>query len=124
MSPHLQVEKYMQSLPTECIPALGTEGENYRRKQCFLQVPLYDFSLDACHKMSDLETKRYAKLTTKRRENCFGVGALKLQSTEDSLVCVRAHTHAHTHTLTLASYPGSLRGGERAWYALFAHARN
>ena len=90
----------MESLPTECVPALGTEGETYRRRQCFLQVPLYDFSLDACHQMTDLETKRYTKITTKRRENSFGIGALKLQSTEDDVVWTHTHTHTHTHTYT------------------------
>ena len=81
----------MQSLPAECIPALGTEGERYRRKQCSLQLPLYDFSLDACHKMSDLEMKRYGKLTTRRKENSFGVGTLKLRGTDDAMVGVYTH---------------------------------
>ena len=76
----------MQSLPSECIPALGSEGERYRRKQCSQQLPLYDFSLDACHKMSDLEIKRHAKFTSRRKENSFGVGTLKLHGTDKNMV--------------------------------------
>ena len=76
----------MQSLPSECVPEVGTEGDNYRRKQCFLQIPLYDFSLDACHNMTDLEKKRYGKLTDRTREKFFGVGKLKLQNTMDKKV--------------------------------------
>lgn len=87
-----QVEKYMESLPPECVPTLGTEGETYRRKQCFLQLPVYDFSLDACHKMTDLEKKRYVKFTSKRSENFFGAGTLKLQGSEENIVCVQTYT--------------------------------
>ena len=92
---HSQVEKYMQSLPSECVPLLGTEGDSYRRRQCFQQVPLYDFSLDACHKMSELEKKRFGKFTNKRQSESFGVGALKLKSTaEDSVhFCTNMHIY-------------------------------
>ena len=78
----------MQSLLAECVPALGTEGERYRRRQVSRQLPLYDFSLEACHKMSDLEKKRYGKFTARRSEKFFGVGTLKLQSTEGNMVGV------------------------------------
>lgn len=84
----------MESLPPECVPTLGTEGETYRRKQCFLQLPVYDFSLDACHKMTDLEKKRYAKFTSKRSENFFGVGTLKLQGSEEGIVRVQTYMYA------------------------------
>ena len=80
----------MQSLPAECVPVLGTEGESYRRKQCYTQIPLYDFSLDACHKMSDLEKKRFGKLTS-RREESFGVGTLKLHATAEDMVRMNRH---------------------------------
>ena len=85
----------MQSLPSECVPEVGTEGDNYRRKQCFLQIPLYDFSLDACHNMTDLEKKRYGKLTDRTREKFFGVGKLKLQNTMDKKVYT---TDSHIYT--------------------------
>lgn len=94
-----QVEKYMKSLPPECVPTLGTEGETYRRKQCFLQLPVYDFSLDACHKMSDLEKKRYVKFTSRRSENFFGVGTLKLQGSEEEIVCIQPYTIIHVHAM-------------------------
>ena len=76
----------MQSLPRECVPAVGTEGESYRRTQCFTQLPLYDFSLEACHKMSDLEKKRMGKFTERRRTKFFGVGKVKLKNTRDDQV--------------------------------------
>ena len=82
----MQIEKYMEGLPEECVPVVGTEGERYRRSQCFLQLPVYDFSLEACHKMSELETKRHGKITTKRRNESFGIGAVKLQSSEQKKV--------------------------------------
>ena len=82
----LQVERYMESLPKECVPALGTEGERYRRTQCFQQLPIYDFSLEACHKMSEREAKRHAKITTRRRDEGFGVGIVKLLSSEQKKV--------------------------------------
>lgn len=98
-----QVEKYMESLPPECVPTLGTEGETYRRKQCFLQLPVYDFSLDACHKMTDLEKKRYTKFTSKRSENFFGVGTLKLQGSEEEIVRVQTYTSIHIHAMAHAA---------------------
>ena len=90
----------MQSLPSECVPEVGTEGDNYRRKQCFLQIPLYDFSLDASHNMTDLEKKRYGKFTDRTREKFFGVGKLKLQNTTDKKVY---STHSHVYTCTKGS---------------------
>ena len=77
----------MGSLPKECVPAVGMEGDRYRRSQCFQQLPLYDFSLEACHKMSDLEIKRHGKITARRRDKFFGVGSVKLQSTQEKTVC-------------------------------------
>ena len=77
----------MESLPKECVPVVGTEGERYRRAQCFHQLPLSDFSLEACHKMSDLETKRHTKVTTRRME-VFGVGSVKLQSSGEKTVSI------------------------------------
>ena len=82
----MQIEKYMESLPEECVPALGTEGERYRRTQCFQQLPIYDFSLEACHKMSERETKRHATMTMRRRDKWFGVGIVKLLSSEQKKV--------------------------------------
>ena len=76
----------MDSLPKEYVPVVGTEGERHRRAQWFLQLPVYDFSLEACHKMSDLENKRHGRITTRRRDECFGVGAVKLKGTEEKMV--------------------------------------
>ena len=78
----------MECLPEECVPRVGTEGARHHRAHCFLQLPLYDFSLEACHKMTDLENKRHGRITTRRREESFGVGAIKLKSNGEKMVCV------------------------------------
>ena len=76
----------MQSLPPEFAPLVSSEGETYRRMQCFLQLPLYDFSLDACHKMTDVEKKRMIKFAERRQREFFGVGCLKLKNNREDQV--------------------------------------
>ena len=81
-----QVELYMQSLPTGCVPKRGAEGEEQRMQRFTQQMPVYDFSLDVCHKLTELEKKRMLKFVEKRRKESYGVGTVELEMSEEGKV--------------------------------------
>lgn len=76
----------MQSLPTGCVPKRGAEGEEQRMQRFTQQMPVYDFSLDVCHKLTELEKKRMLKFVEKRRKESYGVGTVELEMSEEGKV--------------------------------------
>lgn len=82
----LQVELYVQSLPSGCVPKKGKEGEEQRVQRFTQQMPVYDFSLDVCHKLTELEKKRMLKFVEKRRKESYGVGTVELEMSEEGRV--------------------------------------
>lgn len=76
------VELYMKSLPIEYVPMKGTPGALWRLQQYTTQLPAYDFDCGACHKMTDLEKRRFVKFAEKRRGQCEGKGHVCATSAE------------------------------------------
>ena len=68
----------MQCIPTECVPLLGSKGEEWRENQYMKQLPAYDTCPDACHDMADNpDKKRMAKFVDMRKKKTFGVGEVE-----------------------------------------------
>ena len=74
----------MECLPGECVPLRGTEGEVYRLQQLTHQLPAYDHDPEACHKLTEVETRRMAKFVDRRKRRFFGVGAVEVVGDADS----------------------------------------
>ena len=82
----LKVEQYMGCLPKEKVPLRGSDGDKLRIQQFTRQLPTYDNSLDACHKMTDLEKKRMTKLIERRKTKFFGTGEVDTMTADESKV--------------------------------------
>ena len=89
----------MQCLPEECVPLKGGEGEEHRIQRFIRQMPVHDLTPDVCHTMEDKEKKRMLKFVEKRRMECYGVGTVELEVSEEGKVrtsnvvfLVRIHT--------------------------------
>ncbi len=67
----------MEELPVEVRPVRGSPGENYRAQQFVHQLPLYDFSPDKCHQLSEFEKRLMVKFTDKRAKKFHGVGVVE-----------------------------------------------
>ena len=76
----------MQSLPEECVPLKGGEGEESRIQRFIHQMPVHDITPDMCHAMEDKEKKRMLKFVEKRRKECYGVGTVELEISEEGMV--------------------------------------
>ena len=79
---HPQVDQYMASLPKESVPLKGSNGEIDRLRRFHRQLPPYDWNPEACHKLSELESKRFLKLAEKRRRTAYGVGSVEVDQAE------------------------------------------
>jgi len=77
---------YMQSLPRDKIPLRGFDGEKYRVKQYSQQLPAYDHSLDACHKMAEFDKKRMSKFIDRTKRKFFGVGIVGAMAEDEEMV--------------------------------------
>lgn len=77
---------YMQSLPKEVVPLRGSKGEKHRIEQYMQQLPAYDYSLVACHKMEDLDKKRMTKFIDRTKKRFFGIGAVGVMADDNQLV--------------------------------------
>ena len=77
---------YMQSLPREVVPLRGSKGEKHRIEQYMRQLPAYDHSLAACHKMEDLDKKRMTKFIDRTKRRFFGVGAVNIMDEDTQVV--------------------------------------
>ena len=76
----------MRCLPKEKVPLRGSDGEKLRIQQFTRQLPTYDSSLDACHKMADLDKKRMTKFIERRKNRFFGMGEVDTMTAEESKV--------------------------------------
>lgn len=73
----------MKSLPSEYVPTKGTPGALWRVQQYTKQLPNYDFDCGACHKMTDLEKRRFIKFADKRRSQSEGKGLVRATSAKE-----------------------------------------
>lgn len=76
----------MSSLPKECVPLKGSQGEKHRAQQFLHQLPAYDSSPEVCHKMTELEKKRMLKFVERRKNKFFGIGTVSLEESGSSKV--------------------------------------
>lgn len=76
----------MKCLPKEKVPIRGSVGEKTRIQEFMRQLPTYDSSLDACHKMADLDKRRMTKFIERRQTRFFGVGEVDTMTAEENKV--------------------------------------
>ena len=91
----LQVEKYMDCLPKNCIPFKGSKVEQQRKHLLYYQHPPHDTNVEYCHQMPELEKKRMKKFV-ERCSNSFGIGKVSgLASDTKVIVCCHSLNHGH-----------------------------
>lgn len=66
------VMKFMDSLPSDLVPRLGTPGAMKRLELIARQRPPHDFDLSKCHPLSKVEKDRYLKFVEKRAKDFTG----------------------------------------------------
>ncbi|GMT23356.1 hypothetical protein PFISCL1PPCAC_14653, partial [Pristionchus fissidentatus] len=68
------VEKYMESLPVEERPVMGSQGEKNRKQRLAKQLPLFDFDVNNQKINDEMEKESLAKFIDNVRSNVVGVG--------------------------------------------------
>uniref|UniRef100_W5NEZ8 Testin n=1 Tax=Lepisosteus oculatus TaxID=7918 RepID=W5NEZ8_LEPOC len=70
--------RYIEMLPKEKQPVVGTEGAAYRKKQMAKQLPEHDQDPSKCHELSPNEVKQMQQYVKKYKEEALGVGDVAL----------------------------------------------
>ncbi|XP_030642261.1 testin isoform X2 [Chanos chanos] len=70
--------RYMELLPVEKRPAIGTEGAEYRKRQMAKQLPEHDQDPALCHELSPNEVKVMQQYVRKCKDEALGIGDLML----------------------------------------------
>ncbi|XP_077565156.1 testin-like [Stigmatopora nigra] len=95
--------RYIELLPPEKRPVVGTEGAVYRRQQMARQLPEHDQDPAKCHELSPAEVKKMQQFVRKYKDEALGVGDVMLP---EEMVMVQAAAGG--------SGPKSLQGGAGA----------
>ncbi|XP_032223003.1 testin isoform X2 [Nematostella vectensis] len=69
--------KYMESLPKELVPIVGSEGAKYRRAQMVYQLPIHDHDPNYCDNLSDAERQKMEDFCAMRNQDALGVGDIR-----------------------------------------------
>ncbi|RMX44889.1 hypothetical protein pdam_00012545 [Pocillopora damicornis] len=69
--------KYMESLPPEVKPKVGSEGAKYRRKQMMYQLPIHDHDPEYCDNLTEPEKASMRQFCEDRNQNALGVGDVR-----------------------------------------------
>lgn len=69
--------KYMELLFLEVKFKVGSEGVKYRRKQMMYQFFIYDYDLEYCDNLIELEKVSMRQFCEDRNQNVFGVGDVR-----------------------------------------------
>lgn len=69
--------KYMESLPPEVKPKVGSDGAKYRRKQMMYQLPIHDHDENYCDSLSEPEKASMRQFCDDRNQNALGVGDVR-----------------------------------------------
>ncbi|XP_042352703.1 testin [Plectropomus leopardus] len=72
------VARYLELLPPERRPVVGTEGATYRRQQMARQLPEHDQDPSMCHELSPAEVKQMQQYVRKYKDEALGVGDVRL----------------------------------------------
>ncbi|XP_075996113.1 testin [Genypterus blacodes] len=70
--------RYIQLLPPEKRPVVGSEGAVYRRQQMARQLPEHDQDPAKCHELSPNEVKQMEQFVRKYKDEALGVGDIRL----------------------------------------------
>ena len=82
--------KYMDSLPEEKRPLVGTEGAKYRRKQMMNQLPIHDHDAEYCDNLTEEEKEKMNDFCKMRNEQALGVGDIR-EKTQPATKWVGTH---------------------------------
>ncbi|XP_031566132.1 testin-like isoform X2 [Actinia tenebrosa] len=69
--------KYMDSLPPERRPMVGSEGAKYRRQQMVYQLPIHDHDENYCDNLTDAEREKMREFCKMRNDKSLGVGDIR-----------------------------------------------
>ncbi|XP_064199104.1 testin [Anguilla rostrata] len=72
------VVRYIELLPVEKRPVVGSEGAAYRKKQMAKQLPEHDQDPSKCHELSPNEVRQMEQYVKKYKEDALGMGDLVL----------------------------------------------
>ncbi|KAM3869871.1 testin [Diretmus argenteus] len=70
--------RYIELLPPEKRPVVGTEGAAYRRQQMARQLPEHDQDPSKCHELSPAEVKQMQQYVRKYKDEALGIGDIRL----------------------------------------------
>eukprot|EP00049_Salpingoeca_infusionum_P026381 m.25442 g.25442 ORF g.25442 m.25442 type:complete len:610 (+) comp8714_c0_seq2:44-1873(+) len=73
-APQDLVEAYFQAIPKACVPAIGTPGEQWRKKQLIAQCPPYDTNWESCDQLTAKEIEWFKKFDQLRLREAFDIG--------------------------------------------------
>lgn len=84
---NFQAVRYIELLPPEKRPVVGTEGAVYRRQQMARQLPEHDQDPSRCHELTPAEVKQMQQYIRKYKDEALGVGDVMLP---EDIALVRA----------------------------------
>ncbi|XP_067292057.1 testin [Pseudorasbora parva] len=70
--------RYMELLPPEQRPIVGTAGADYRKKQMAKQLPDHDQDPERCHELTPSEVKLMQQYVRKYKDEALGMGDITL----------------------------------------------
>ncbi|CAL8358888.1 unnamed protein product [Lota lota] len=70
--------RYIELLPPEKRPVVGSEGAAYRRQQMACQLPEHDQDPSKCHELSPAEVKQMEQYVRKYKDEALGMGDVRL----------------------------------------------
>ncbi|KAK6642103.1 hypothetical protein RUM44_013826 [Polyplax serrata] len=70
------VVDYLKSIPESKVPISNSEGARYRKQQLEKQLPLHDVDPNACHNLSEKETKEFQKYLDNLKNSVIGQGKI------------------------------------------------
>uniref|UniRef100_A0A3Q4H6A9 Testin n=1 Tax=Neolamprologus brichardi TaxID=32507 RepID=A0A3Q4H6A9_NEOBR len=109
--------RYIELLPPEKRPVVGTEGAAYRRQQMARQLPEHDQDPSRCHELSPAEVKLMQQYVRKYKDEALGVGDVMLPE-EMALVQAGGRTNVLYFPLkSCHQCQQPMRKGEPAVYA-------
>ena len=69
--------KYMDALPPQMKPKVGSDGAKYRRKQMMYQLPIHDHDESYCDNLTEPERESMRQFSEHRNQNALGVGDVR-----------------------------------------------
>jgi len=97
-----EVAEFFAVLPRACVPAIGTEGEEWRRQQLLLQQPPHDTDYTQCDQLTGSELEWFKKFDSTRMREAFDVSRSAAASTASLLYtsCMAVHSSPLNYILS------------------------